>query len=279
MNPKFYCLAFILGAALAAPAQAGKNQNQGGGGNVVTAHPAPGRAAAPSFRSTPMRNFGAGRMAIQSQRFSSTGIRSLPTTPFRQRVAGFENQGNRLSQVTNQGSAAIQTQTGVNRLAQVGSGTLRQGVAGGNHVFAQRSANWHPDWNRRCDHWWHGHRCRFFNGSWIIFDLGFYPWWPYWYPYDYYAYDYYPYGYDPGVYDGAGVDYYSQGAYDSSDQSADAIVAAAQERLARQGYYRGGIDGRFGPETRRAVLRYQSDHGLHVTGYLTADTRQALGLR
>src|SRR5207244_5486021 len=48
-----------------------------------------------------------------------------------------------------------------------------------NHVVAQHSANWHRDWNRRSDHWWHGHQCHFFNDSWIIFDLGFYPWGPY----------------------------------------------------------------------------------------------------
>ena len=61
-------------------------------------------------------------------------------------------------------------------------------------------------------------------------------------------------------------DYYGQGAYDSSEQYADSTVATAQEQLARQGYYRGEIDGIFGPETRRAVTRYQSDHGLRVTG-------------
>ena len=89
---------------------------------------------------------------------------------------------------------------------------------------------------------------------------------------------YYPYDYDPGVYEGGG-DYYGQGVYGSSDQSADSTVATVQEQLAQQGYYRGEIDGIFGAETRRAVLRYQSDHGLRVTGNLNADTLQALGLR
>jgi hypothetical protein len=116
----------------------------------------------------------------------------------------------------------------------------------------------------------------------MVFDFGFYPWWPYyWYPYNYYAYDYYgyPYGYDPSYYDPGvyqGEEYYDQNSY--SDQSPDSTVAAAQQQLARRGYYRGEIDGIFGSETRRAVARYQSNHGLRVTGYLTIDTLQALGL-
>ncbi|PYK88067.1 MAG: hypothetical protein DMF47_01135, partial [Verrucomicrobia bacterium] len=148
------------------------------------------------------------------------------------------------------------------------------------HVFARRSADWHRDWDRHHDHWWHGHRCRFVDGSWFIYDIGFYPYdysYPYGYPYDEYAYDYYPSGYNAGVYEGD-ADYYSPGAYDSSDQSTDSTVAAAQEQLARQGYYRGEIDGVFGPETRRAIVRYQSDHGLRATGRLNTDTLHALGL-
>jgi Putative peptidoglycan binding domain. len=56
-------------------------------------------------------------------------------------------------------------------------------------------------------------------------------------------------------------------------------VAAAQERVAREGYYRGQIDGVFGSETRAAIAEYQSKHGLRVTGALTNETLAALGLR
>ena len=69
---------------------------------------------------------------------------------------------------------------------------------------------------------------------------------------------------------------YSQGAYDSTDQATDSTVAGAQTQLARQGYYRGEIDGIVGPETRRAIMRYQSDRGLRVTGSLNVDTLHAL---
>ena len=72
-----------------------------------------------------------------------------------------------------------------------GNATLRSDWR--NHVFAQRSANWQRNWDRRSDHFWHGHRCHFVNGSWVIFDLGFYPWDTFWYPYgNYYGYGYYP---------------------------------------------------------------------------------------
>jgi hypothetical protein len=156
----------------------------------------------------------------------------------------------------------------------------RASNAAREHVLARRSADWHRDWDRGRDHWWHGHRCRFVNGEWFIFDFGFDPynyWYPYGYPYDGYAYNSYPYEYDAGVYEGD-TDYYNQGSYDSSDQSSDSTLAAAQAQLARQGYYHGEVDGVFGPETRRAIMRYQSDHGLGVTGRLNIDTLNALGL-
>jgi len=163
--------------------------------------------------------------------------------------------------------------------------------AGREHVFARRSANWQPNWDRHRDHWWNGHRCRFVNGFWVIFDLGFYPWWPYSYPYGYgypygYPYDYYPsyysygypYGYDPGSYVQNDADYYGRGGYNSSDQYTDRTVVAVQTQLAREGYYRGEIDGILGPETRRAIVSFQSDHGLRVTGNLTQETLSTLGL-
>ena len=239
-------------------------------------------------------------MIAPSQRFSSIGVRSMPSVyrphymdprrvaPVGQRqfTAGTLSRHNGVARFENSRARNLGTiqQNRANRVGSIGNGN--RGLAGGsNHVFARRSADWHRDWDRNRDHSWHGHRCRFVNGSWFIFDLGFFPW--YGYPYDYYGYDYYPndysypysYGYDSGAYEGADPNYYDQGNYDSSDQNADSTVAAAQARLARQGYYRGEIDGVFGPATRRAIMRYQSDNGLRVTGYLTMDTRQSLGLR
>jgi len=173
-----------------------------------------------------------------------------------------------------------------------------------DHVFARRTADWHSDWDRHHDHWWHGHRCRFINGSWVIFDLNFYPWWPYDYPYygspyygydsdnnypsDYYAgSDYYPqqdysYGYDPRANDNGAYDedeYYDRGGYNSPDQNSDRTVADAQTQLAKDGYYQGEVDGVIGHETRRAIASFQSDHGLRVTGNLNQETLATLGLQ
>jgi hypothetical protein len=127
----------------------------------------------------------------------------------------------------------------------------------------------------------------------VIFDLGFYPWWPYGYPYydysyygyspydyypsGYYSPDYYSYQYDPGTYD-QGNGQYDDNGYNSSDQSSEPSVADVQKELAKEGYYSGEIDGVLGPETRRAIVNFQSDHGLRITGNLNSETLSTLGL-
>jgi N-acetylmuramoyl-L-alanine amidase len=95
-------------------------------------------------------------------------------------------------------------------------------------------------------------------------DYGFYPW--DFYPY--YAYDYYPYDYYTDV----------ESGYQDYAQQADPNVSAVQADLAQLGYYNGPIDGIFGADTRTALTRYQADHQLQVTGSLSNETLQALGL-
>ena len=264
MKTKFYCVALFASAALIAQAQA-SGHHTSGGGNFVVGGPGPARrGGSASFNAMPGRGFGGGRMIYSGQRFSSIGLRS---PGYRQRYIN-PNGGNRA--ITNQ-------RRGVNGAGQVRSGNNLP-TNWRNHVVAQHSATWHRDWDRNREHSWHGHRCRFVNGSWFIFDFGFDPWWPYWYPYDYYGYGY-PYGYGPGYYDSGAYqseEYYGQNGYSENSNS---TISAAQQRLAREGYYRGEIDGIFGPSTRRAIIRYQSDHRLRVTGDLTTDTLQDLGLR
>jgi putative peptidoglycan binding protein len=314
-----------------------------------------------SFHSAPMRAYGS-RSLYSGQRYSSFGMRSSPsfayrrpyinsnrgsftrsgpytvaTIPQRNRIAPFANQRNPVvTNVWNQRNAGIQFRNGNNlrnpnslrnpnnlrnaNNLRNGNNHLRAGWQ--KHVFAQRSEDWHRDWNRNSDHWWNGHRCCFINGSWVIFNVGFYPWWPWYYPDDYY-YDYgfpydgygsstygygypYSYNYDPGYYNSGDyqgqMDYdqnsypdQSQGYYDStvyqpdayydpngySDQSQSnySIVAAAQERLAREGYYRGETDGALSPEMQKAVRRYQITNGLRPTGYLDGDTLAVMGLQ
>jgi hypothetical protein len=285
MKTKFYWVAFLASAAMIAQAKAGGHYGGGGGGGfAMAAHSAPAHATAPAVQSAPRGNFGGGRYIAPGARFSSY---QAPMTLRQQRSVGsnrtFSRQfatGTAIRRFdgprTTNGREIRFTPRGNdfrNRFQDRGLN------AGREHIFARRSADWHRDWDRRRDHWWHGHRCHFVNGFWFIYDTGFYPY-DYWYPYGYgyYAPDYYPYDYDPEVYQGGDVDSYGQGADDSSGQYADSTVTAVQQQLARQGYYRGEIDGIFGAETRRAVLRYQSDQGLRVTGNLNADTLHALGL-
>lgn len=44
-----------------------------------------------------------------------------------------------------------------------------------------------------------------------------------------------------------------------------------QEALAQVGYYAGGIDGIFGPETRAAIRRFQHEIGVEMTGVITGE--------
>jgi hypothetical protein len=281
--------ALTISAALAIPVQAGGNGHGGGGGIGFSSGggghtSSAAHVASPSFRASPGAGFRGGRfmapapgfpsyhapMAFRQQRFVASDRAFARSHQFATETAKrrfdaprtLNHRGSRLARNGNNSG---------NRFENRGSNTARA------HLFAQRSANWHRDWDRHHDHWWHGHRCRFVDGSWFIYDIGFDPY-DYWYPYEDYAYAYNPYEYNAGVYEGGGADYYDQGAYDSSDQSTDSTVAAVQEQLAKQGYYRGELDGVFGPETRRAVIHYQSDHGLGVTGHLNMDTLHALGV-
>jgi hypothetical protein len=122
-------------------------------------------------------------------------------------------------------------------------------------IAERHDANWHRDWDR--------HRGHFFHNRFFVFDDG------YWFgldPYDYYAYDDYPYD---------DQDYYG---YDTStDPYSVSNISTVQSELARQGYYHGVIDGVYGAQTRTALTRYQSRHGLQATGSLTQATLQSLG--
>ena len=54
-------------------------------------------------------------------------------------------------------------------------------------------------------------------------------------------------------------------------------VARAQDALQQLGYYKGGIDGLYGPGTRAAVRAFQVDRGLSVSGRVDTETMEALG--
>ena len=137
------------------------------------------------------------------------------------------------------------------------------------HIAERHDANWHQDWDRRHAHFDHNRFFVFIDGFWFGLDNGFFPWdyLPY-YADDYYPYDYYA---DSQPYD-------NTEPYNNGVPAADPTVEATQEELAQQGYYNGPVDGIFGPATRDAVANYQIANQLNVTGSLSPDTMQSLGL-
>ncbi|MFT3990921.1 MAG: peptidoglycan-binding domain-containing protein [Luteolibacter sp.] len=54
------------------------------------------------------------------------------------------------------------------------------------------------------------------------------------------------------------------------------VETRAQLRLRQLGYYRGPIDGSFGNQSRKALVRFQRDHRLPMTGKLDSRTLRAL---
>ena len=58
--------------------------------------------------------------------------------------------------------------------------------------------------------------------------------------------------------------------------SGDAQVTALQQRLTALGFYSGPITGFYGTLTQSAVTKYQTAHGIAVTGYVGPTTRAAL---
>src|SRR6266403_2267048 len=137
-----------------------------------------------------------------------------------------------------------------------------------DHIAERHDGNWHRDWDRRHAHFFHNRFFVFDNGFWFGLDAGFYPW-----DYlPYYAGDYYPYDY----YTNVQPDYNTAPANDYP--LADTTVQAVQTELTQLGYYNGPVDGIFGPTTRDAVTKYQIDKQLDVTGSLSPDTLQSLGV-
>jgi hypothetical protein len=183
----------------------------------------------------------------------------------------FEGTGPRFSsfghpsyqQLQPRGAAAQASRPAIARQSDQHFSNLR------NHVVSQHDANWHGDWDRRHAHFDHGRFFVFLDGAWAGLDDGFFPW-----DYlPYYADDYYPYDYDTNSdpYDYSGTTY-DLGSGDS------ATVQAVQTQLFNLGYYSGSIDGVFGPTTRDAVAKYQIANHLNVTGSLSPDTIQSLGV-
>ena len=130
----------------------------------------------------------------------------------------------------------------------------------GNEWSYSAAQRW--NWRQRHDrNWWRHSNYRLvrYGGGYWYWNSGW------WYP----AYGYDPY-YSHYVYDGPifGYGYAAPGD----------VTAQVQRSLAQQGYYYGPIDGILGPGTRRAIERYQIDHGLAVTATIDEQTLATLGM-
>lgn len=69
-------------------------------------------------------------------------------------------------------------------------------------------------------------------------------------------------------------EYYSHPANRS-----DSMSSAVQRELAQRGFYQGYIDGQIGPQSRRAIVRYQHSRGMPQTGEITSSLLFSLGLQ
>jgi len=118
----------------------------------------------------------------------------------------------------------------------------------------------HPhEWHNR--DWWKQH-CNtivFVTGGYYFLDAG------YWYP---------AWGYDPynSYYD------YDGPIYTYGNLLPDQVIANVQAALQDGGYYFGAVTGSLSVETRTALVNFQRDQGLTVTGAIDEPTVVALGL-
>jgi Putative peptidoglycan binding domain len=115
------------------------------------------------------------------------------------------------------------------------------------------------EWHDR--NWWK-QNCNtivFVNSGYYFLDAG------YWYP---------AWGYDPlnSYYD------YDGPIYTYGNLLPDQVIANVQEALQNAGYYFGAITGSLSVETRAALVNFQSDYGLPITGAIDQPTVEALGL-
>ena len=128
----------------------------------------------------------------------------------------------------------------------------------GDPNFDEKHRRYHRrHYNRE---WWRRNYNRFvlFGGGYYYWDRG------YWYP---------AYGYDP---------YYTTYTYDAplygyNGLPPGQVISMVQARLQERGYYRSAVDGTFGPMTRQALMNYQADHGLPMTGEIDEETLNSLG--
>jgi len=255
----------LIGVASLALANASLAADRGGGGGFHGGDFGGGHFEGGEARPSPGARFSFGARPVFGQPVYARPATRSVARPVRS--TAFNRQP---SHITSTGSHGAQTLR-----SPVANPTDQRAMSARNHIFARHDTNWHRDWDHRSAHYWNGHWWCYDGTAWIGLDTGYYPW-DY---YPYYAYDYYPYDYYPGYYADVEPDYYSAGVSSSVDQDPDPNVTAVQSDLTKLGYYHGVIDGLFGRATRDALARYQTDQQLAVTGTLTTETLQSLGVQ
>jgi hypothetical protein len=131
---------------------------------------------------------------------------------------------------------------------------------GNDHISYDDASRAHRhEWHHR--DWWK-RNCNtivFVTGAYYFLDAG------YWYP---------AWGYDPlnSYYD------YDGPIYTYGNLLPDQVIANVQATLQDAGYYFGAVTGSLSVETRAALVNFQRDQGLIVTGAIDEPTVAALGL-
>lgn len=145
---------------------------------------------------------------------------------------------------------------------------------GANVNHNANTNNWANGSNR-----WRRPRYRTYSN--FYFGSGFGFGYPYGYgfgsPYGY-GYGGYPYG-NSAFGNGYGYNDYGRPVVRGQVVAGNgAIGARVQQRLAREGYYRGAIDGVIGSGTRRAIRSYERAHGLRIDGEIDPQLLVTMGL-
>ncbi len=123
--------------------------------------------------------------------------------------------------------------------------------------------------------WYVGHSSC--GGGWG-FGGGYRPTWGYWGP-SYYT-TWYPPVYST-VYPPAFYSYTTPVNVTSTviyQQPTNSVLTKVQRQLWNLGYYKGDIDGAFGPVTQRAIETFQRENGLPITGRLDSQTLKRLNV-
>ena len=134
-----------------------------------------------------------------------------------------------------------------------------------------RHREWHerhkddPDFERKHRRWHNREWYRRNYNRFVLFGGGYYYWnRGYWYP----AYGYHP-TYSTYIYDAP--------IYSYNGLPPGQVLSMVQMQLQQRGYYNAAVDGTYGPVTRQALLNYQADHGLPMTGQIDQETLLSLG--